>query len=718
MLQAKEKVVMEEIEARQVSCLLKPPLMYRQRWRESANRLSVRPLRYLWICGLLLACHINSAHSAQPPLTSGIDLQAMDDSIRPQDNFHQYVNGAWLKHTAIPPPYANYGTFTHLTEAVENDLRAIIEQGAAMKSPASDSAEQKIGDLYTSFMDAATIEKRGLKPIEKELSLIANIENREDLMVAFAQLLRSGYNVPVAVSVIPDANDAHRYALHLMQSGLGLPDRDYYLDKAQPHFAAMPAAYEKYVAGMLALSGTENASAKAVAVVKLEKAMAQAQRSRADNRQVENIYNQYAVEKLPDLSASMRWRTLLQQLSVANLESVVVEQPDYVKALGELITNVELQTWKDYLRLHVLSGAAPFLPKRFVDQQFDFFSRTLGGVEQQNERWRLAVETVNIALGEPLGQLYVQRYFSAETKAQTLKLVHSLLAEFALAIDDLGWMSAMTKAKARQKLEKIKVKIGYPEKWRDYTALSIDRHDLIGNVRRSRRFDYDFLLAKLSRPVDKALWSMTPQTVNAYYDHSVNEIVIPAAILQPPFFNPVADAAVNYGAAGLMIGHEISHAFDDQGSKFDGDGDLRNWWTDVDRRRFNAATASLVKQYGAYEPLPGMHINGLLTLGENIGDLSGATVAFAAYKRSLKGQSAPVLDGFSGDQRFFLGFARVWQMQYRQQLLAANLVIDPHSPAAYRVNGVVTNRPEFYAAFGVKPGDALYLPENTRVSIW
>ena len=667
---------------------------------------------------ILVGCNEFRGKSKSAELISGIDLSGMDTSVRPQDDFHNFVNGLWLKNTPIPAQYGSYGAFVLLREESEKNLRRIIDESAAKTDAAHGSVEKKVGDFYAGFMDEATIEARGLEGIEPLLAKIATLSNRQELMQLFSQFVRMGLSVPFDGGVIQDFKEPEKYAYYIGQSGLGLPNRDYYLEKDNKRFQVIVNAYPDCIVSLFTLAGIENPAEKAAAIVALETRLAQSNWSSIENRNTEKIYNPMTLEQLNQNSSMLQWKSLLVGLGIKDQAFIVVMQPSYFSALGKLIDSESLETWKSYLSLRLISGLSNYLPKVFADAHFDFYGRKVDGLEKQKERWRRGVATVDGSLGEALGRIYVERHFPSEAKVRMQLLVENLLNEFAIGIDNLHWMSEKTKIEAKNKLSRFTVKIGYPNKWRDYAALSIDRDDLVGNVRRTRIFEYNYNINKLGGPIDRGEWGMTPQTVNAYYSPTKNEIVFPAAILQPPFFNLNADDAVNYGAIGLVIGHEISHGFDDQGSKFDGDGGLRNWWSDEDRQRFESSTSKLVAQYDAFSPIKDMNIKGQLTLGENIGDLSGATVALKAYQRSLKGKPAPVMDGFTGLQRFFIGFGQAWRTKYRDEVLVKRLVSDPHSPPRYRVNGVVPNMPEFYKAFAVKEGDGHYLPTQQRVDIW
>jgi predicted metalloendopeptidase len=661
------------------------------------------------------------AQSSAPALGSapelGVDTTAFDRGVRPQDDFFRFVNGGWLERTEIPADRSRYGSFDVLIEASEVAVREIIDEAAADSSAKQGSNEQKIRDLYLSYMDTARIEQLGVTPVQPLLARVAALNSRQQLPDLFADFERRGIQTPFGFYVDQDEKDATRYIAMVSQSGLGMPDRDYYL-KQDEHSKETREAYEGYVATLFRLSGQPEPEQAAKNVLAVETRLAEKHWDRARSRDREAVYNFKTVAELGQLTPHFSWARFLQAADAQETPGVVVRQPDYLQALDSILTSTPLPVLKQYLTFKVLNDASTALSSPFVEANFAFYGKTLRGQQEERPRWKRGVSTVNGALGEATGQLYVERHFSAAQKARMEQLVDNLLAAYKDAIDSLAWMSPATKAQAQAKLAKFHVKIGYPDKWRDYSALQIQPGDLYGNLVRANEFEYDRMVDKLGKPIDRTEWGMTPQTVNAYYNPSMNEIVFPAAILQPPFFNPAADDAVNYGAIGAVIGHEISHGFDDQGARADGDGNLRNWWTPEDLKQFKARTDALAAQYSSYEPVEGAHINGRLTLGENIADLSGLTIAYRAYHRSLQGKPAPVIDGFTGDQRFFLGFAQVWRTKQRDAALRQQLLTDPHSPGRYRATVPLKNMPEFYAAFGVEPGDGMYLPPDQRVKIW
>jgi putative endopeptidase len=649
-------------------------------------------------------------------LKSGIDAQFVDDSVRAQDNFFQHVNGAWLASAQIPPDRSMWGSYVALRDTIDGQLRGLIE--AADKSRNTDPNDRKISDLYASFMDNEKLEELGFTPLNAELAQIDAVKDKRELPALIAHLNRIGARSPYVAYVSQDAKDPGQYAVVLAQSGLGLPDRDYYL-KDDAKFKDTRAKYLAHIDAMLTLIGDHQATADAKGILALETAIAQAQWSRVDNRDPVRTYNKLALGNLDVLIHGYDWNAYLAAAGLeGRVDALIVRQPSYVQTLGTIIHETPLTVWKEYFKWALLDYAAPYLSKVFVDAHFAFYGTVLRGVPQNLPRWKRGVSLVNDAIGEGLGQLYVAHYFPPANKARVEALVANLLAAFRTRIDTLDWMSSETKQQAQAKLAKITVKIGYPNQWRDYSNLQFARGDLWGNVRRSIEFDYQRDLDKLGGPIDRGEWRMTPQTVNAYYDAQMNEIVFPAAYLQPTQFQADADDAANYGAIGATIGHEISHGFDDHGSQYDANGKLHNWWTLQDREQYSAKTAAMVTEYDAFEPVPGFHLNGKLTLGENIADNSGLSIAYLAYHTSLAGREPPVIDGLTGDQRFFLSFAQGWRIKVRPEQALVALKSDPHSPAEFRVLGTVVNQPAFYSAFGVKPGDKMYVPPEMRVTIW
>ena len=647
-------------------------------------------------------------------VVSGIETQYFEASVRVQDDLYDHVNGKWLATTQIPPDKAGYGPYYILFDEVQDRLRGIVET-AEQAAPGSEA--RKIGDLYASFMDTARIEALGLKPLSAELADIDGLQSRRDLTRLIAHLQEIGVGTPFEPEIDQDHRESTAYALYLGQSGLGLPDRDYYLENT-PRFKDVRAKYLQHIERMLGLAGDPDAGRNAKAIVKLETDLARVQWTKVRNRDPIATYNKFSVAKLRALAPDLDWSSYLSSTGMTAARNVIVQQPSYMRAASEMLRKTPLPTWRAYFRWQLLRTYAPYLNDRFVDERFAFFGTVLSGVPENRPRWKRGITLTDQAIGEGLGRLYVEKYFPPQSKERMDALVKNLLATYKTSITALDWMSDATKTQAQAKLAKLTTKIGYPTRWRDYSKLAIVGDDLVGNVARANRFEFGRNAAKLGKPIDREEWFMTPQTVNAYYNPEMNEIVFPAGILQPPYFTPDADDATNYGAIGATIGHEISHGFDDKGSQFDADGNLRDWWTKEDHRKYAARTKALVAQYNAYLPVAGYHVNGELTLGENIADLAGLAIAYKAYQLSLGQRPAPVLDGFTGDQRFFLSYAQSWREKTREEQQIVYLKSDPHSPDKFRVNGVVVNQPPFYITFDVKPGDKMYLPPEKRVILW
>jgi predicted metalloendopeptidase len=657
-------------------------------------------------------------------LTSGIATQYIERSVRPQDDFFQYLNGKWLKTTEIPAdkPYLN--PFVELSEVSLVQLRGIIEKAAAATAKGGSDATtdpdmRRIGDFYASFMDEGRLEQLGVTPLKGELERISALKDRGELPALLARLEKAGVPVPFDLSISLDNKDATKFVATLGQSGLGLPSRDYYLKSDDQRLAGIKAKYQAHIETMLAMVGHVNALAGAQAVIDFETGIAEVQWSPVELRDPVKAYNKIALADLPRCTPGFDWQRWQDAIGLSGKTTyVIVSQPTYLKAFAAIANATPLDTWKAYLTMRVLASYSRYLSKAFVDENFEFFNKTVYGTDENQPRWKRGVDVIESSQGDALGKLYVAQYFPAERKARVQVMVQNLLMAYKDSINKLDWMSPATKKEAQAKLAKLTPKIGYPNKWKDYAALIVKRDDLVGNVRRARELEFDRELNKLGKPVDREEWGMTPQTVNAYYILDRNEIVFPAVILQPPFFDARADDAVNYGGIGAVIGHEISHGFDDQGSQYDGDGNLRDWWTAEDSRKFKAKARLLVERYNAFEPMKGYHVNGQLTLGENIADNSGLAIAYKAYHISLNGKKAPTIDGLSGDQRFFMGFGQLWRQKLRDNMLLMVLKRDPHSPGEARTNGILPNHPAFYEAFGVKPGDKMYLPTKDRVSIW
>jgi len=664
------------------------------------------------------ACAAPAPPGPPPAPTSGLNLPGFDRSVRPQDDLFRFTNGTWLRDTQVPPDLSEYGSFSMLSQRAQADQRTLIEQASNDTGETGDAAEstpRKIGDLYASFMDTARLDQLGAAPLRPYFAAVDRLSSPADVVRYLGDIQHFDGSNPIGLSVSQDSKDATRYVTEVSQSGLTLPDRDYYLS-VDPKMATIRDQYRAYLAKMLTLAAQPDPGGTAARILDLETELARSHWTNVRKRDAVASYNKMSVADASK-GTGIDWASYLAAAGV-NQPDLVVSQPSYFTALGKLLTTTQLDTWKQYLRWQLISADAPYLSSDFVDTRFDFVGKVLSGRQQNRERWRRAVTAVNTSMGEALGQLYVGKFFTPQAKQRADELVHNILNAYRNSIDQLDWMSPPTKAAARDKLAKLDVKIGYPNRWKDFSSLTIDRGDLIGNMDRAARLEHQRALDKLGKPVDRDEWHMTPQTVNAYYNPSMNEIVFPAAILQPPFFDAAADMAANYGAIGGVIGHEISHGFDDQGRHYDGDGNLRDWMAPADAAAFTAKTRALAAQYGAYSPLPGTHVNGELTMGENIADLSGLTVSHRAYQASLGGTPAPVLDGFTGEQRFFLGFGQIWRTKERDESLRSSLLTDPHSPGEFRANGVVPNVDAFYQAFNVQPGDKLYKAPKDRIHIW
>jgi putative endopeptidase len=668
-------------------------------------------------CALLALSTVAAAQQQQGTARAlGIDTTNFDRSVRPQDDFFRFVNGSWLKKTAIPADASSWGAFNELTEKSRTALHSILENAAKTQAPAG-SDQRKVGDLYASFMDSARVEQLGINPLQSELARIRALKSSAQLPTTFAYFTRLGLQNPFAVSVGQDPKNSSVNIVQIGQSGLGLPDRDYYL-RQDPKIAETRTAYVAYITKLLTLANQPDPAGAAGRILALETAIARPQWDRAKSRDRDLSYNKMTVAQLASATPSYDWHAYLKAAELGAATDVVVRQPDYVKAMNDILAKTPAQTWRDYLTFKLLDRYANELPAAFAQARFDFRDKTLSGQQEMSPRWKRAVNAVEASLGEAAGKLYVERYFTPEAKSRMDALVKNIIAAYKVGIDSLEWMSPETKRQAQDKLAHFTVKIGYPDKWRDYSKLTIERGDLLGNATRTAEFQYDDMASHLGEPVDRSRWGMTPQTVNAYYNSVNNEIVFPAAILQPPFFDVNADDAVNYGAIGAVIGHEIGHGFDDQGRKSDGLGNLRDWWTPADARAFQERTSKLGAQYAALNPIDNLHINPGLTMGENIGDLSGLAQAYRAYRISLHGKEAPVIGGFTGDQRFFLGFGQIWRTKFRDAALRNQLLTNPHSPGPARAFVPLTNNDAFLRAFNVKPGDGMWRAPADRVKIW
>ncbi|GKV70679.1 M13 family metallopeptidase [Pseudarthrobacter sp. NCCP-2145] len=647
---------------------------------------------------------------------SGIDLSTIDHTVRPQDDLYQHVNGAWLKATEIPDDRPLAGTFTALRDGSEIAVRDIIEEAAA-KGGAASGIERKIGDLYSSFMDEATVEAKGLEPIRRRLEEVFATTSVADLVSLAGRLFRADVSGLFYIYPAPDAGNPDRILLYTGQGGLGLPDESYY---REDKFAPMVTAYAAHVETMLGLAGVADAASAAGRVVALESRLASHHWDNVTLRDPQKTYNLKTAEEASALFPLLATWFEAAGIDAGKRQEIVMSTPPFFDGAAALLESEPLAHWQEWLAMRVVGAAAPYLSSAFVDANFAFYGTTLSGTPRNKDRWKRGVAVVEAALGEAVGQIYVARHFPETHKARMQALVANLTEAYRQSITAVGWMGDATKAEALRKLEGFRAKIGYPDQWIDYSAVEIDPTDLLGNVERAHNADVDRHLDEVGKPVDRNKWLMTPQTVNAYYHPMMNEIVFPAAILQPPFFTADADDAVNYGGIGAVIGHEIGHGFDDQGSQFDGGGALRNWWTEEDRQAFEKLTAKLVAQYDALSPYaaPGHTVNGRLTLGENIGDLAGLAIAYKAYLISLDGKEPDVLDGLTGEQRFFASWAAGWRQVIRPEEAIRRLATDPHSPNEFRTNAIAKNLDAFHDAFEVSEQDGMWMPPEERVSIW
>ena len=645
---------------------------------------------------------------------TGLDLTGMDKNVRPQDDLFRAMNGHWIATTEIPADKASFGITYQLRDRSDEQVKTLVEELAARKP--TTGVERQIAAFHASYMDVDAIDRAGDAPLRPWLAQVDAIANAGDLSRLQGRML-GRFNVPVYLAVGPDDKNAGQYVPLTWQAGLGMPDRDYYL-KDDARFAGFRDAYRKYLETLLRLAGRPDPAAEAKAVFDFEMKLARVHWDKVDNRDPQKTYNAMTAKALAEAAPGIDWAAYFAAAGLTWTDRIVVSQPSMVIGTARMMREEPLAAWQSYLRVRMIDSVADVLPKAYREASFAFHQKTLLGLKEPKPRWQLAAGALGNALGEAVGQVYVGKHFPPQAKARMQALVDNLVAAFRTSIDGLQWMSPETRTRAHAKLAKYKSKIGYPDRWRDYAALEVREGDALGNALRAGRFEYDRKTRRAGGPIDRHEWELTPQTVNAYYHPNYNEIVFPAAILQAPLFDMAADDAANYGAIGAVIGHEISHGFDDQGSQFDGDGNLNNWWTDADRKAFEALSERLVRQYEGYEPLPGHRINGKLTLGENIADLSGLQIAYKAYKLSLGGKSAPVVDGLTGEQRFFLSWSQAWRSKIRDEALIQRIVADPHSPAPYRANGAAVNADGFHEAFGTKAGDGMYRAISDRIRIW
>ena len=684
-----------------------------------------RSLLVLGVAGVLSAA-ISSASAATPAGKAqlgsfGVDLTARDLTVKPGDDFNRYASGQWIDSYILKDYETNYGSFNQLRDRAEEQTRALMDELLASKNLAAGSNGRKLRDFYASFMDRAGRDAAGIKPLQPVLDRIAAIDSKDKLIAAFGNAGIDGSSAPFGMGVGIDRKDPNQYQVGLGVGGLGLPDRDYYLNP-DARFVKIREAYLTHIQRMLGFAGVKGADAKAraEAVLALETALAKPQWERVKLRDRDKTYNLFTFAELQQKFPGYDWAAQLRAQGLPQPDKLNITTPDVIQPVIDIVNATPLATWRDYLAFHAVDGNADLLSSEIDAASFEFNGKVLGGQKAQREDWKRALALVGGrgGLGEALGELYVARYFKPEAKAAMDQLVENLRSALRSNIEQIGWMGEATKAEAYRKLASFRPKIGYPSKWKDYSSVTIKADDLLGNAVAMRQFNRADQNRRVGQKTDREEWGMTPQTVNAYYNSAFNEIVFPAAILQPPFFDVHADAAVNYGGIGAVIGHEMGHGFDDQGSKSDADGIQRNWWTDEDRARFEQLTRALGAQYDAYCPLEGQCVNGGLTMGENIGDLGGVSMAYTAYQLSLGGKPAPVIDGLTGDQRFYLAWAQVWKSKYRDEALLRQLKTDPHSPGMYRANGPLRNLDGWYKAFEVKQGDAMYLAPEKRVQIW
>ncbi|QNF33672.1 M13 family metallopeptidase [Adhaeribacter swui] len=653
------------------------------------------------------------------PKPVGIDRANLDTTQSPCADFFQYANGGWIKNNPVPPAESRWGSFNELQEKNYAVQHAILTEAAANRTAPKGSNAQKVGDFYASGMDSVAIEKLEAAPLKPYLDKVAAIRDVRTLLTTVAQFKKSGISGGFSFYVGQDDKKSTEYAIFLNQGGLGLPDRDYYL-KEDDRSKDIRAEYVKHVKNLFALLGddTTTAGKNAAKVMELETRLAKASRTRVELRDPQANYNKMTLAQLQKLTPSTDWNILLAQMGAKGVNEVIVGQPDFFKEFNSIVKSTPLRDWKTYLRWHLIHSTAPYLNKAFVEENFNFYGKVLSGTKALQPRWKRVLRTTDAAIGEAMGQLYVEKTFTPEAKARALEMVKNLRDAFQEHVQTLDWMSETTKKQALVKLDAFAVKIGYPDKWKDYSALTITRGSYVVNVLHANEFEFNYNVNKLGKPIDRTEWGMTPPTVNAYYNPSMNEIVFPAGIMQPPFFDPKADDAVNYGGMGAVIGHEITHGFDDQGRQYDAEGNLKDWWTQTDAEQFTKRADMVVSQYDAYEVLPAVKVNGKLTLGENLADIGGLNIAYTALQKALAGKKKEKIAGFTPEQRFFLAWAQIWRVNATEQYFNQQVQTDPHSPGRFRTNGPVMNMPQFYEAFGCKPGDQMVKPATEQIKIW
>ncbi|MEW6996647.1 M13 family metallopeptidase [Colwelliaceae bacterium BS250] len=657
------------------------------------------------------------AKTQKKALVSGIKRANMNTKVRAQDDFYLHVNGGWLDSHPIPSDKTAIGSFYDLRDQSDEDVKVIIEELANTKGLTAGSDEQKVADLFKAFMDKEQLNSLGTTPIAPLLAEISALTTKDDLVKFFAKAQVAGLSSPIYFYVSIDAKNSDSYAAHLYHAGLGLPDRDYYF-KEEARFVEMRSQYQQHISNMFSLAGQADSEAAATTIMDIETQIAKLHWTKVALRDSEKRYNKFEVAKLNELTSNINWSSWLAAVGASAEKDIIINQPDFIKGFGEMVANIPMEQWQAYLNWKVISGYAPVLSEELANEKFDFYSNKLNGQTEQKARWKRGVSLVNANLGEVIAKVYVKRHFTVEAKTRMTTLVENLRSAYGESIDSLEWMTDDTKKAARVKLAAFTPKIGYPDKWEDYSGITVTADNLVASLQSADAVAHQKQLEKLGDPIHDWEWHMTPQTVNAYYSPTANEIVFPAAILQPPFFNLEADDAVNYGGIGAVIGHEMGHGFDDQGSKYDANGNLKNWWTEQDLKEFSSRAKQLVTQYNGYEVFADLNVNGELTLGENIGDLSGLTIAYRAYKTSLNGVEAPVIDGLTGDQRFFMGYAQIWRGKRTEKALRERVATDSHSPGHFRALGSLSNMTEFVEAYGIKEGDAMYIAPENRVKIW
>jgi putative endopeptidase len=664
---------------------------------------------------LMQAC---STKNGSDSAFKAIDPANIDTTIRPQDDFYHYANGMWIKNNPIPGSEVRWGAFNVLQDNTYKKLKVLLEEASAANAKKGTN-EQKVGDFFASAMDSAAIEKQGLSAIADELSMVNGIKTKDDVLAVAAQMQRKALAPMFTFYVYQDQKNSSAYIPYVDQGGLTLPDRDYYVNN-DARSKEIRTAFVTHLENMFVLMGDDATSAKANAqtIVRLETRLAKASKTRVELRDPQANYNKMTIAEVNKITPNIDWTKHFDRLKLAKSESFIVGQPKFLAELDKMIATENVDAWKTYLRWHLVASLADNLNNAFVQESFSFNGKVMNGAKEMKPRWKRVLNDIDNAMGEALGEVYVKKYFSNDAKKRCLEMVNNMQAVYRERIQKLDWMTDSTKTQAIAKLDVFITKIGYPDKFKDYSKLEIDRSSYARNVLRANEFAFDQMIEKLGKPVDKKEWGMSPYTVNAYYNPTINEIVFPAGILQFPFFDPQADDAVNYGGIGAVIGHEMTHGFDDQGCQYDKDGNLKNWWSPTDEKRFKEKTTVLVNQYNAYTVLDTVHVNGELTLGENIADLGGISIAYDAFKRTKQGQANEKIDGFTADQRFFFGWAQVWRQNITKENLMQRIVTDPHSPGQYRSNGPLSNMVEFYEAFGVKEGDKMWRPENERLKVW